>query len=147
MENRQALGVIKNLIGLWQHRLKLTNWRITVSSDEGLWDDGKGMATETDCKYRRAHITFDPKILEFTEDAPEDTPESIKHRHGSLEFNVIHELMHVVLAEFAVEAKFAADLVKAVNESRGDDIYNNLKWHEERLADLLATVIEEGWEQ
>lgn len=102
------------------------------------------METEANVKYRRAIIAYDPKILVHDQESPEDTDTTICFRHGSLEFNVIHELMHVMVAEFSAEAKDAATLVGAINHDRGEMIADYLQFHEERLCDALATVIEWG---
>ena len=106
--SEQARTVISDKLGIWQQRLKLENWKISVN-----------LTRLTDLKPKtlgNIHWDADKKTAVIRVLSPSDYQFSCSDALKDIEFTIVHELIHLELASLPHSEASRREEEHAVNQ-------------------------------
>lgn len=130
---------LRRLVALWAPRLGLSHFRIDVRIEKSNLADDEAAMAYTHAHYERATIRFQPWTVGL-EDPPPGTLQG--YDGDELEVLVVHELLHVRLAELDPFADALEDQVHRDVWAVASELWSSAV---ERTVDRFAAALVDAW--
>lgn len=137
-QGKQKRAFIQKELGIWRRKLGLENFNIMWDLVDQIDDD------DTQSQYHAARTYSHPEVfqayIEFS-DLHWTDPHYSADPHPAVRMTIIHELLHVVFAEYVQPFVEAALQVGTMPQKTAGLMYQQIEQGEERMIRVLAEAI------